>query len=86
MCHIAATTISSTSGSSETSFPGFDSGDIRNLPATEAVTSTGIPQLTIPPASTGQAEAMSRQGSAVVPPLGDSPPDQTSLIRDLLRD
>ena len=74
------------SETSEATFPGFDSGDIRNLPATEVVTGTGTPQLTSPPASTSQAEAMSRQGSAVIPPRGDSPSDQTNLIRDLIRE
>ena len=71
------------SETSEATFRGFDSGDIRNLPATEAVTGTGTPQLTSLPASTGQVEAMSRHGSAVVPPRGDSSSDQTSLIRNI---
>ena len=69
------------SETSEASFPGFDSGDIRNLPATEAVTSTGTPQITSLPDHTEQDEAMIRQGSAAVPPHGDSPADQKSNTR-----
>ena len=71
---------------SETSFAGFDSGDICNLPATKVVTGTGTPQITSLPARTDQDEAMSRQGSAAVPHCGDSPADQSSLIRNLIRE
>ena len=73
------------SETSEETFPGFDSGDIHNLPATEAVTGTSTPQLTSLQASTSQVEAMSRQGNAVVPPYIDSPSDQTSMIREIIR-
>ena len=81
---IVATTIITMSETSEASFPGFDLGDIRNLPATEVV--TGTPQITSLPASTDQDEAMTRQGSAAVLPHGDSPAVQASLIRNLIRE
>ena len=74
--HIVATTILTMSESSEASFPGFDSGDICNLPATEGDTGTGSPQLTSLPTNTDPDEAMAGQVSAVVPPRGDSPADQ----------
>ena len=63
-----------------------DSGDIRNLPTTEVVTGTGAQQITSLPARTDQGEAMSRQGSVAVLHRGDLPADQSSLIRNIIRE
>ena len=74
------------SGSSGTSFHGFDLEDIRNLPAMEGVTGNGSPQSTSPHANTDPDQAMVRQGSASAPPRGDWPADQADLIRTIIRE
>ena len=75
------------SESSGASFPGFGSEEIRNLPATETVTApVEQPQTTRIQASTEHAEVLSRQASPVGPPLGDSHPVQSSMIRELIRE
>ena len=55
------------------SFPGLDSEEVCNLPATETVKGSGeTSRATSFQASADQEEAMSRQNSAAVPPRGDS--------------
>ena len=69
------------------SFPRFDSEEDRNLPATEVITGSGeTPSTTCFNASADKGEAMTRQGSAAVPPRGDSLTDQANLIRDFIRE
>ena len=69
------------------SFPRFDSEDIRNLQTTEVITGLGeTPRTTCFHASADQGEAMTRQGSAAVPPHGDSLTDQANLMRDLIHE
>ena len=69
------------------SLPGFDSKDIRNLPAMEVVAGSGqTPRITCVHASADQGEAMTRQCRAVVTSRGDSSTDQANLIRDWIRE
>ena len=75
------------SESSGASFPGFGSEEVCDLPTTETVTGSGeTPRATCIQANADQGEVLSRQGSAVMPPRGDSPPYQAILIRDLIRE
>ena len=53
----------------------------------EVVAGSGqTPHTTSFHASASQGEAMTRQGSAAVPPREDSPAVQANLIRDLIRE
>ena len=72
------------SESSGASFPSFGLEEIRNLPAMEMVTgSEEIAQSTQTQARTDHDEVWSRQVSPAAS-RGDSQPDQSSLIRDLI--
>ena len=69
------------SESSGAFFPGFRSEEIRNLPATEMVTGTEeLPQATSTLTNTDSEEVSVRQASSVVPSLGDSRADHSSMI------
>ena len=71
------------SETSDSSCPRLDPGDNRNLLASAVVADSGhTPQITSLHARTDLDEAMTRQGSAAMPPSGDSPADQSSLIRN----
>ena len=74
------------SESSGTFLPRFDSEEICNLPATELITGSGeIAQSTTTQAHTDHKEVSVRQVS-LAGLRGDSQPDQSSLIRELIRE
>ena len=71
---------------SGTSFPIFDSEEICNLPARELVIgSDEIAQSTSTQTHTDHKEVLVRQASSAAS-RGDSQPDQSSLIREFLRE